>query len=73
MNAIILSYYGTPFEVGKLLNKLSGTSRAYAERHLPFLKSFLNWDAEIAYTLEFGDTTVKYEIFDSVHPSEKTL
>lgn len=73
VNAIVLSYYGTPFEVGKLLNSLSGTSRAYAERHLPFLKSFLNWDAEIAYSLEFGDTTVKYEIFDSIHPSEKTL
>ena len=55
------------------MNKLSRTSRAYGDKHLPFLKSFLNWDAEIAFSLEFGDTRSKYELSDSQHPTEQVL
>ena len=73
VNATILSYYGTPFQVSILLNALSRNSRVYAERHLPLLKAFLNWEAEISYSLEFGNTGVNYTVHDSRHPSEKIL
>ena len=37
------------------------------------LKAFLNWEAEISYSLEFGDLTADYTHMDSRHPSEKVL
>ena len=37
------------------------------------LKAFLNWEAEISYSLEFGDLTADYKHTDSRHPSEKVL
>ena len=52
---------------------MSRNSRAYAERHLALLKVFLNWEAEISYSLEFGDTTAKYQVHDRPHPTDKAL
>ena len=73
VNATVFSYYGTQSQVGILLNSLSKNSRAYAERHLSLLKVFLNWEAEISYSLEFGDTTAKYQVHDRPHPTDKAL
>ena len=57
----VLSFYGSPNKVSVLLNQLNRNSRAYANKHLPILKGHLNWLAEIAYTLEFGDSSIAYD------------
>ena len=65
--AVILSYYDNSLRVGMLLTLLNRNSIAYAEKHLPLLKAFLNWEAEISYIMEFGDKNLSY---DSFYPNE---